>query len=153
MLAFERSVSAVSSAACASAIVALATSTAALAVATAASWASRSVRDGILPPESLLSSLRRLSFTWASLSVALLSASLASALANEARALATLESRLRVSSSMSNWSVLISSLTSTLTLRTMPDSSEPSVTVRIGLSVPSAETVTSRLPVLAVCVT
>ena len=41
---------------------------------------------------------------------------------------------------------MISSLTSTFTSRTMPESSEPSETVRTGASVPSADTLTCTSP-------
>src|SRR5690606_23898158 len=60
---------------------------------------------------------------------------------------------LSVSSSTSTWPFLTASFTSTSTLRTVPDSSEPTFTVRVGCSVPLASTVKERSPRLTASVT
>ena len=75
------------------------------------------------------------------------------ALVSAAFALETFASKLRVSSSISVCPVFTSSFTSTFTLRTIPESSDPKVTVRIGFKVPSAETVTEIGPRSTTCVT
>jgi hypothetical protein len=57
------------------------------------------------------------------------------------------------SSSTSNWPFFTRSLTSTSTRITVPDSSLPTATDRVGCSVPVAVMVTARLPRTTGCVT
>ena len=53
---------------------------------------------------------------------------------------------LEVSSTTSTWPFLIRSLTSTFTLRTVPDNSLPMLIERVGWMVPLAVTVSVRSP-------
>ncbi len=82
----------------------------------------------------------------ASLVVAWAWATRAWAEASEALERATWALSLAVSSSTRIWPFFTRSLTSTRTLRTVPDSSLPILTWRVGTSVPLAATVRRRLP-------
>ena len=73
-------------------------------------------------------------------------ASRAWAAANEARERSTWAESLAVSSSTNTWPFFTVSFTSTSTLRTVPDSSLPTFTERVGCKVPLAETLSVRLP-------
>ena len=144
--ALDRFVSSVDSAARASCMAARVLFSSASARATVARPESNSAADGTLPPESRATSSSRASVACASLVVAAVCACRACAAASEARERSTCESSLAVSSSTSSCPFLTLSFTSTRTLRTVPDSSLPIVTKRVGCSVPLADTVSRISP-------
>ncbi len=144
--AFERLVSSVERAARASSTDARALASSALARSSVAWPASSSVADGTLPPDRRATSCKRARPAVASLVVATACASRAWAAASDARERSTCASSLAVSSSTSTWPFLTLSFTSTSTLRTVPESSLPIVTDRVGCKVPLAATLSVRLP-------
>ena len=153
MAAFDKSVSTVTSEALASATAALADSTPALALSKTAVAVSISAAEGSWPPEMRCTSCKRCMLACASRSVACAWPKPAWAAAKLARERPNWASSLAVSSSTSTWPFFTRSFTSTNTLRTVPDSSEPIFTVRVGCSVPLAETVSAKSPRLTTSVT
>ncbi|MDT4851372.1 hypothetical protein FQZ97_855510 [compost metagenome] len=113
---------------------------------TAAFALSSSVAEGTLPPERRATSSKRASVACASLVVATACASCAWAEARPARDCVTWSTSLAVSSSTSTWPVLMRSFTSTCTRLTVPESSLPMLTERVGCNVPLAATVSVMSP-------
>ncbi len=144
--AFFRFVSSVDSAARASATAARAAAPSASARATAARAASSSAFDGTLPPDSRATSSKRARLACDSFSVAAACATRASAEATVARERSTCWPSLVVSRSTSTWPFDTRSFTSTRTRATVPDSSLPMLTSRVGCRVPLAVTATRRRP-------
>jgi hypothetical protein len=153
MDAFDRLVSSVDSVARASATVALALASPATARSRVARAPSSSVAEGTLPPDRRETSSKRARPARASFTVAAVWASCACADASAARERSTWSSSLAVSSSTSTWPFLTTSFTSTSTRLTVPDSSLPMLTTRVGTMVPLAATVSVRLPLRRASVT
>ena len=153
MEALDRLVSSVASVARALATLARALASAATARSTAARAVSSSAADGTLPPERRATSSKRARLAWASFTVAWAWASCACDAASAARERSTWSLSLAVSSSTSTWPVFTRSFTSTITRLTVPESSLPMFTARVGCSVPLADTVSVRLPLRRASVT
>ena len=144
--AFDRLISSVDSAACASLTLARALNSSACARSCVARALSSSVLDGTLPPDRRATSSKRPNVAWASFTVATVCATFALAAASEARERRIWSCSFDVSSSTSTWPFLMRSLTSTLTFSTVPESSLPMAIERVGCSVPLAVTVSVKLP-------
>ena len=106
-----------------------------------------------MPSESLKTSSRRARLARDSVTVAVLCASWAWAAASEARERVTWSLNFEASSSTSTWPALTRSFTSTSTRLTVPESSLPTLTERVGCSVPLADTLSVRLPLRSSVVT
>jgi hypothetical protein len=111
-----------------------------------ASAVSISVRDGTLPPDSCATCRNRSSVARASATVACACSTCASAAARFARDRVTASCSLARSRRASSWPRVTSSLSSTNTCSTMPDSSLPTSTWLVGCRLPVAETLTTSVP-------
>ena len=130
--------------ACATAAWALACS--AIALSSAARALSISAGAGTWPPDRRCTSSSRARLARASLAAAAACATPACAAARLARVRVIWSSSLAVSSSTSTWPFLTRSFTSTRTRATMPDSSLPMLTERVGWILPLAVTLSARSP-------
>ena len=146
MDALDRLVASLDTPACASITLARALASSAWARSSVARALSSSVLEGTLPPERRATSSSRARLSWDSLTVTTVCATLAWVALRAARLLVSWSLSLAVSSSTSSWPLRTRSFTSTSTLRTVPESSLPMLTERVGCSVPLADTLRVRLP-------
>jgi len=144
--ALDRLIWSVDSVACASLTPARALASSAIARSRVARPLSSSVLEGTLPPDRRATSSNRAKVALASFTVATVCATFARAAASAAVERNIWSRNLAVSRTTSTCPFLIRSLTSTLTLSTVPDSSLPMLIERVGWIVPLAVTVRVRLP-------